>query len=516
LDNKEEQATLPQEELREAPSGASAETRSQTQARDSHQLVQDIAIAIGEAPSSIRMRADAGQVLERMREGLIITLRIKRPRFWLGLNFKNFGLFENFGLVLGTEAEDVVKDYFRLGGRSLLPKAYRDEIAKIEASARQNITKHGFKTHWGTFVPLTQYRDWKTFNSMIESEWLQFHDNLISNYDDIVTQVIEESRPLAEEAWKQSTVGSAVQEGATRDLVELLQAGDGKETFITNYLAVIRAGMPSREDIASEASYEIERSIVPLPSLVAADMEHADRIYRERALRDAETQAELEKIELARRAEQQKLSEQQRLEQEARYQKLSEERERQRLQWEMERDVIRDAKRQKEKLLSEFYTGVIGQINEYIKEVSEEIVNGIEKQNGKLHGRSSVQLTNFIDRLAKMNFVQDRDITEQLKRIKASLPTENEKQQAAKGIAKIDTTRITNVLREVHAEAAAILVDLSTQSTPRKTREQPALNVAAAPISLGERRKKRVPVALTENEEQATEEAPVGRKRRSL
>jgi hypothetical protein len=40
-------------------------------------------------------------------------------------------------------------------------------------------------------------------------------------------------------------------------------------------------------------------------------MEDADRIYQERALRDAQVRAELEAIEAQRRAELQKLSEQQ-------------------------------------------------------------------------------------------------------------------------------------------------------------------------------------------------------------
>lgn len=58
-------------------------------------------------------------------------------------------------------------------------------------------------------------------------------------------------------------------------------------------------------------------------------MDQADRIYRERAIRDARTQAELQAIEAQRRAEMEQLNFQQLIERDRYYRQLQTEQERQ-------------------------------------------------------------------------------------------------------------------------------------------------------------------------------------------
>src|SRR6266487_5732805 len=263
-----------------------------------------------------------------------------------------------------------------LGG-SLLPKEYQDKLNLVETSARQCIARYAFKSHWGAFVPLTLYPEWKKANAEVEKEFWAVRDEIVENYEAITQQVMDAFRPLAEDAWRRVTLGkalfhqqaSALTQEVMEQIVARLKAEEGKETFVNNYLAYIRSAMPHPWEVEDGFTYEVERAVVPLPSLLARDMEHADRIYQERALKDARTRAELEAIEIQRRAEVEKLSQQQQqerlqqqLERERHYQQLRAEQQRQQLQLEMERDILDDARRQKERLVQEFYTEVMHRI----------------------------------------------------------------------------------------------------------------------------------------------------------
>jgi hypothetical protein len=490
--------------------------------KDAHQQIQDVAIQIGEDPASLKKRQDITQVLERMKEGLTITVHISRPRFWSKLTLDDLGLTAGNALATSEEANRVLNDYFRLGRRSLLPKEYQDKLNLVETSARQCITRYSFKSHWGAFVPLTMYPQWKEENARLEAEFWNVRDEIVQNYEAITEQVVEESRPLAEDAWKRVMLGTALNQADTitreiiEDVVTRLQAGSGKERFVENYLSCIRAAMPRAWEMEDGFTYEVERAVVPLPSLLARDMEQADRVYQERALKDARTRAELEAIETQRRAEVEKLSLQQQMERERQYHQLRAERERQRLQVEMERDVLGDARRQKERLVTEFYTGIVQQVNTLIFQVTQNVLESLQENQGVIKGRVSVQLSNLVKQLRDLNFVEDEQIESQLQRLQAVLPTEDEKEKASKGLARINTTRMSQVIRAINEEAEHILIDLGTQPQARSRRRRPLS--PPQPVSLDPvRRKARVdasPAIVQEDAPLPIESAPKRRKAR--
>jgi len=271
--------------------------------------------------------------------------------------------------------------------------------------------------------------------------------------------------------------------------------------------------MPHQWEIEDGFTYEVERTVIPLPSLLARDMEQADRIYQERALKDARTRAELEALEIQRRAEMEKLSQQQQQERwqqqqerERQYQQLRAERERQQQQLEMERDILDDARRQKERLVQEFYTSIVQQINTLTHSVTSNILDSLDEHGGIIRGRVSVQLSNLVKQLEQLNFVKDEHIESQLQRLRDVLPTEDEKEKASKGLARINTTRISQVVRKINEEAEHILIDLGAQPQSRNRRKQPF----AAPVSLDARRKARAgaALALQQEEPEQPETAP--------
>ena len=240
--------------------------------------------------------------------------------------------------------------------------------------------------------------------------------------------------------------------------------------------------------VAAAFAYEYERGVIPLPSLLASDMEQADRIYRERTLRDAKVRAELEAIEAQRQAEMQKLSAQQQQEQEEQYQRLRAERDRQRQQLEMERDVLLDARRQKERLVQDFYAGVVAQINKLIFDVSENILDSLDTQKGRLRGPVSKQLRNLVAQLEQLNFVDDETVERQIARLQSILPSEDDSKAAARGTTRIDTTRISKVVSQINKEAKHVLIDLGQRPMVRSHRQGETPLATGTLISLGTRK----------------------------
>src|SRR5439155_23387857 len=137
----------------------------------------------------------------------------------------------------------------------------------------------------------------------------------------------------------------------------------------------IRKAIRSKHEVEDSFSYAVERSIIPLPSLLAQDLEQADRLYADRAIRDAQVRAEIEKIEAERRLEQQRVWTEEQQEREKRYLALQAERDRIAQQQAMERDILEAARRDKEKLLRQFYTDVVGQINDQVQLVCSNVLS---------------------------------------------------------------------------------------------------------------------------------------------
>jgi hypothetical protein len=254
--------------------------------------------------------------------------------------------------------------------------------------------------------------------------------------------------------------------------------------------------MPTREDVAEAFEYEIELGYIPLPSLLARDMDEADHVVRSRTLRDAKLKAEMDTIEAQRRAERdaiqeqqrleeakqraewQKLSEQQRVERQAAYLKLQAEEEKLRaeqekidLQRAMDRDVINNARKQKDQLVQEFYVGIIAQINQLVKEACEETLESLDEHNNVIRGPVSARLGNLVKGLKNLNFIEDEQIDAQIRRIEAVLPTKDVRDRAKRGVARIETSGIRKVVEQINQEAETTLLDLGLSPVQRTRRQ---------------------------------------------
>jgi hypothetical protein len=503
----ERQTSLPTPGSEAIPTPAPAES-----AGDVEEAINTMAQQIAEEPTRLRKRQDVTQILERMTDGVVVTLHIGRPRFTASVAPKRggtaFGL-EKLGITNSEEAQKVVREYFSLGRHSLLPTNLQKELAAIENTARAALDRFAFKTHWGYFVPTSNYPAWKAENEKHQKKFEEKKNYVLTHYDEIMEEVLSAYRTLAEDAWMQVAFGSLVvrdnrdnlSEALFQGLYQQLESGQGKEEFIQAYVAYIQSEMPTREEVADAFEYEVELGYIPLPSLLARDIDEADHVVRSRALRDAQLRAEMDAIEAKRRAELdaiqeqqrleeakqraewQKLNEQQRLERQAAYlklqaeeEKLRAEREKVDLQRAMDRDVINNARKQKDQLVQDFYTGIIAQINQLVGEVCKETLESLDEHGGILRGPVSIRLGNLVKKLKNLNFIDDEQIGEQIRRLEAVLPSKEASEQARRGVARIETSGIRKVVQQISREAEATLLELGlspVQRTHRKGNEMP-------------------------------------------
>ena len=471
------------------------------------EALHTVAQQIAEEPTKLRKRQDVTHILERMTDGVIVSLHIGRPRFTASVAPKRggttFGL-EKLGITNSEEAQKVVREYFSLGRHSLLPTELQKDLATIENTARAALERYAFKTHWGYFVPTNNYPTWKAENEKHQKKFEEKKDYVLTHYDEIMAQVLSAYRTLAEDAWMQTSFGTLVvrdhrdhlSEALFQGLYQQIESQQGKEEFIRAYIAYIQSEMPTLTEVADAFEYEVELGYIPLPSLLARDIDEADHVVRSRALRDAKLQAELDAIEAQRRAELealheeqrleeakrqtewQKLGEQQRAERQAAYlkvqieeEKLRAEREKIDLQRAMDRDVLSTARTQKNQLVQEFYTGVIAQINQLLQEVCAETLESLDEHGGILRGPVSSRLGKLVKRLKNLNFIEDEHIDAQIQRLEAVLPTPSQKDDAKRGIARIETSGIRRVVQQINQETEVTLLELGLAPVQRSHRK---------------------------------------------
>lgn len=492
-------------------------------------FLADLAQKLGEDPASIQVQRHTTRMLERMQEGAIVTLRISRPRFQQKITLEMLGFQDEAFHALTQGSLDILTHYFRLGRRSLLPKEYQDLFQRIENNARYNLNKYATKTAWGYFVPTSLYPEWKADHlKQAEAFWLLV-EQLRSNYDTVKEQLLEEYRVLAEELWARLTVGHTLSENTIvvedeekkkhqtlyldnkklwASVAEQLHASEGRAAFVKTYLEAIRQALPELEELADEKTwvFETEITAIPLPSTLAQDMVQADQSLAQHAIKDAKSRAEMEKVEAQRQIERIRLEREQILLAEERWrsqQKLTmEEREAERILNErvrheqqrlnaklmVERDVLNSARNDKMRLVNDFYRDVTARLNNLLRESLDQILTSLDKNEGILRGPTSTHLTELIERLRVLNFVEDELIETQLQRIREVLPKAEEQEAAKRGVARIDTRPIERVVRAVKAETEAVLIELGT-TTVQRTKRQGAMPLdETGLIDLGVRR----------------------------
>jgi hypothetical protein len=493
--------------------------------------LEEFAAQIQEDPKRLRRRPGAEEVLEQVGKGVLVDLSIHRPRFMIRLRPEDLGLsYAQLGLTSSKELDQ----YVMLGRRSLIPKDLQAELARVEVHARETLYSFSLDTPWGRlghWVGARNYLEWKRANEECERKFWALRDRIVAEYPGLIARVLRDYLKLALESWRRLEVGSALLKGASSPTLDAEDAAEEPEEldvenlplsatpsltqeiyqavlrelqltqeqdlfveYVRGFLRRTRSKMPTPEEVSKAFVYRVELNFVPLPSLVARDLTEADRLFQERSLADAEYQRQLAAIREQEHLELESLRAEARLKyEEANAERLKLQRARQleleqlqrkaeldMLQAQMERDVIARAVQEKSRLLDEFHTGVVLQINELLWKVADNILGSLAENDGRLTGSTSLQLGNLVQRLERMNFAGDQTIEEHISRLRKVLPANLPViDSATKRRARLDTAPLSRVLNHLREEADEVLTELGHAPAARGARTGVARGASA-------------------------------------
>lgn len=371
-----------------------------------------IAQAIGEENINV---ADP-QWLKMLRDGVVVKLHIRRKRGECKLDPEDLGLPKE-------ETEELVKSgIISLGQKLLLPKRILDRATAIESSARYCLERHSFGTFWGRFIPVTAYAAWKVENEEWQRKYIELREEINRDYERLVNELLNDYQKQARTSWRYLNA---------LDPDSLLTSEERRQEdgFVRLFIQRIYQRIPTKEAIYDSFGYQAAPEMVPLPSLLAEDSAARDRIIEESGVQSRLT----------------------------------------RLCEAMEADVIRQAAAQQVETVGGFLRDIVAELRGLVYEATTDVLASMQKNGGKLLGKSAAQLEHLVAEVKKLNFFGDEAMDTAIQRVQAVLDRTPKER---------DTADLARQLRAIGTIARATLLDLDEE--PRSARD---LGVADEPTA---------------------------------
>src|SRR5437763_6196312 len=129
---------------------------------------------------------------KRMREGILVELKIKRWRARKKLTLQELGIYPP-----SFQVREAYEQLLSLGSKTLLPLEVQRELDSLERSARYHLREYAFETPFGSFVPYTTYPLWKQGNKEYQKRFFEKRDEIIAQYPELVEQLLREYEQIA-------------------------------------------------------------------------------------------------------------------------------------------------------------------------------------------------------------------------------------------------------------------------------------------------------------------------------
>jgi len=402
--------------------------------------------------------------IRRMKEGVIVTLHIGHWRAKARLTYADLGLPQ-----AGDGDEKVLEELLLLGEKFLLPASYVHKMESAESAARKYLARTACETAYGPFVPFTMYAEVKKELNRYRQDYLAIGADIVDNLDAITENHIATCSDAARQAYRRLS--------KLTPRFESSESFVDEDEFVDKFVDNITALIPNKERLRTSFVFDINVSYIPLPSLVAKDMAEAKRIQiasdaeRERTM--AEARVEIAKIS----AEEDRIRAQRQLEKMKEEEAVSIEeaalRERENKLEEMNRDVLEQARRQKEEMINGFMSDLLINLRGLVYETTTDVLASIGK-NRSMHPKSVEQLRNLVKQIGNLNFFGDAEIDQMISAVMTQLGSLSKE----RGVGDIE-----KCLRDVAILTRLSLVDLG--ETPRSAR---SLGVPDAPTDAVVRR----------------------------
>lgn len=387
----------------------------------------EIADEIGEAVDRVRVTAPDWSVLTR--KVVVVSLSIGYYRARLRLQPEDLGLE-------ALEARDpefaqTISQAVQLGSKRILPDELMKRRELVESRARYALERYSLRTGFGHLVSREAYPELKAILTQLKEEFFALRDELVAEYGDVYQEMLVVYRRMG-----RGVLEAYRRDGRYFDEPELV--------WVDQYAQRVMSHLPSAETIAASYAFEWQPTFLATAAEVAEDLALADLRQRE---------AELETARL--RLEEQNI----RYQEDFNYQKMQEElilvREAARREEELAREVEEHARRQH----SEWIEGALKDISCQLRElVYDDVVNVLNsmKAHGHLIRNSSKEIKSVIERLGRLNYLEDGDVTAVQRQLEAIVGSNPKKR---------DATAIENVLREIATMTRADL--LAAGRSPR-------------------------------------------------
>ena len=359
----------------------------------------------------------------RMSEGVLIDLKIKRWRARKKLTLTELGVYPT------GEAREAYETLLSLGTKLLLPLEQHRELDVIERSARLHLKQWAYDTPFGYFVPFTSYTFWKAGNEEAKRRFLEKRDEIVTNYQTLVAQLLGEYDKIA-----RHTYNLLFQQAP-----EALAGFSNMETFVTHFREeIILRNIKTAEEFASSFVYEEQLSRMPLLSTLESEETQDTEVIKEIQRREQEQSAEAQRLALME---------------------------------EMNRDLVDQMRRQKREHIDAFFTSVVAQLRSLIYDAVTNVLASMHEQE-TLQGRPVIQLRNLIEQIRSLNFYGDTDVEQVIERLKTII------EQPAK---ERNISDITRQLRAIATTARGTLLALGEQPRTERDIDPAALGIPVEP-----------------------------------
>lgn len=338
-----------------------------------------------------------------MRQGVIIKLQVHRWRPYTRIDAEDLGIPSD-----DPAYRAFIDQYVTLGRKKLLPPDIIHAIERCESAARDTLRRYSYDTLWGRFVPVTAYRRLKGELEALRATYLDLGADLVANLANYRDEMRRTYRVAGFKAWTQIH-GGPVTDGDNAEA----------ERFVSDFCDRVLARIPDPETIRRSFLFEFTPYHVPLPSEFEQDLLAE---VQTRDARDMEAQ-------------------------------------RRRLMVDMNREVAEHYRSKKQEMVDGFLKAVVGQMSSLVHEVAVNVQESIERNDGRLVGRSAMQLKNLIERVEVLNFYEDARIEHEIGSIKTQLDRAADDR---------DIVEIGETLRRIRDIAAQDLIALNEPTRTRR------------------------------------------------
>lgn len=333
----------------------------------------ELANILGILPQDLRQRES--RWLDLMQEGVLVTLTVRRWRAQAKLDLADLGLT--------AQAGDLVDDLLKLGSKQLLPSPLLRQLTATESAGRKTLARFGIPTHWGAFVPATAFQAWRAADQEHMTRYFDLRDRIVADYETIVADLMADYQHAARLAFDRAD-----------RLAGVLPVS--RSEFVQEFTQRVQALIPSPSAIYASFAWEHSFSYIPLPAMLA-DQQALDAALVDRLTTDARWR-EVAIADAADRAHRQELAA-------------------------MHEAVLAEARTRKQELIDGFLSDLAVQLRSTVYNACTDVLAAMQRNDGKLHPRSVVQLRNLMEQVARLDFFGDADVGPMMEQVRQAFDT---------------------------------------------------------------------------------------------